>query len=191
MGESHTERILSAAERILYHEGFHGTGMDRLIAAAGVSPRTLYRRFRSKDALVRAVLERREARFLGDIATCAARLEARGQGPLRAYAWAYLDWLVREGSEGCMFLKAYAEYAAHEPAVAAFVAQHKRRVLEELGERAEREGRERGGGASVQLMLLLEGATALGPILGPSEAAEQARSAAAALLGTVDVSSPG
>jgi AcrR family transcriptional regulator len=57
-GRRRREAILDAAgERFLEH-GFHGTSMDDVGAAAGISGPGLYRHFASKDALLMAVLDR-------------------------------------------------------------------------------------------------------------------------------------
>jgi len=50
------ERILSAAYTLLYREGFARVSMDAIALAAGVTKRTLYYHFESKDALVAEVL---------------------------------------------------------------------------------------------------------------------------------------
>lgn len=52
------ERLLAAARELFYVDGITLTGVDALAARAGVSKRTLYREFGSKDELVRAYLER-------------------------------------------------------------------------------------------------------------------------------------
>lgn len=176
------DQILAAAEAVLYREGFHATGVDRLIGAAGVSPRTLYRHFRSKDDLVRAVLERREARFLERFEGDAARHAAAHGDPLLACFDALSDWLTVEGDQGCMFLKALGEYGVTVPAIAGMAVEHKQRVLEDLRRRVERAGLDPESGIPERLMLLMDGATALAPVLGPSRAAAQGRGAAADLL---------
>ncbi len=179
---SKTEQILEAAEAVLYREGFHATGMDRLIEAAGVSPRTLYRQFRSKDDLVRAVLARREARYFERFEGDLARHAAEHGNPLLACFDALSDWLDAGGDQGCMFLHALGEYGMHEPAIAGMVADHKRRVLHDLHRRVEAARLDPGSGLPERLMLLMEGATALAPVLGARAAAGQARAAAAELL---------
>ena len=50
-------RILENAYRLFYREGFQRAGVDALAEAAGVTKRTLYNHFPSKDALIGAVLE--------------------------------------------------------------------------------------------------------------------------------------
>jgi AcrR family transcriptional regulator len=56
-------RLVDAAERVFAELGT-AAGMDDIARAAGVGPATLYRRFATKDELVRAVLERFFARLL-------------------------------------------------------------------------------------------------------------------------------
>ena len=90
--------------------------------------------------------------------------------------------LTSEGDRGCMFLKALGEYGARAPAIAEVAVSHKRRVLDNLSRRVGTAGLEASDGLPEKLMLLMEGATALAPVLGPEEAADQARAAAADLL---------
>jgi AcrR family transcriptional regulator len=52
------ERILEAARELFYAQGVQATGVDALSARAGVSKRTLYREFGSKDELVAEHLRR-------------------------------------------------------------------------------------------------------------------------------------
>ncbi|MEC7764629.1 MAG: TetR/AcrR family transcriptional regulator [Pseudomonadota bacterium] len=50
------EKILAAAEDIFLAQGYHGTAMDAVTEAAGVSKQTVYVHFSSKEALFRAVI---------------------------------------------------------------------------------------------------------------------------------------
>lgn len=179
---SKAHQIAEAAETLFYKEGFHGTGIDRVVEVAQVTPRTLYRHYQSKDALVSAVLARREARYFRRIEQDAAAHLARHGDPLLALFDALADWLTSEGDSGCMFLKAFGEYLAHEPALAESARDHKCRVLADLRRRAGEAGFDPESGLPEQLLLLMEGATALAPILGGVVAASRARAAAATLL---------
>src|SRR5215831_17447071 len=53
------ERILASADRLFYLEGIRAIGVDTIAAEIGISKRTLYNHFPSKDALIAAYLERR------------------------------------------------------------------------------------------------------------------------------------
>ena len=53
---SPAERILAAAGKLFYTRGIRAVGVDRVAAEAGVSKRTLYSHYPSKDALITAYL---------------------------------------------------------------------------------------------------------------------------------------
>jgi len=52
------EQILQGAMRVFLQEGYAGTSMDRVAAAAGVSKQTIYSHFQDKDGLFVALIER-------------------------------------------------------------------------------------------------------------------------------------
>src|SRR5271168_2113588 len=53
------ERILETADRLFYLQGIRAIGVDTIAAEIGISKRTLYNHFPSKDALIAAYLARR------------------------------------------------------------------------------------------------------------------------------------
>src|SRR5215468_2712177 len=53
------ERILQTADRLFNLDGIRAVGVDTIAARIGISKRTLYNHFPSKDALITAYLERR------------------------------------------------------------------------------------------------------------------------------------
>jgi len=53
------ERILQTADRLFYLQGIRAIGVDTIAAEIGISKRTLYNHFPSKDALMSAYLQRR------------------------------------------------------------------------------------------------------------------------------------
>jgi AcrR family transcriptional regulator len=55
------QEILRAAEALFVCEGFHQTGMAAICAAVGMSPGALYRYFRSKTEIIRALIEEERA----------------------------------------------------------------------------------------------------------------------------------
>ncbi|MEV6942492.1 TetR/AcrR family transcriptional regulator [Streptomyces sp. NPDC051172] len=57
------ERLLDAAATLTYREGV-GIGVDALCKAAGVSKRSMYQLFESKDELLAASLEQRAAAYV-------------------------------------------------------------------------------------------------------------------------------
>ena len=53
------ERILETADRLFYGQGIRAVGVDTIAAEIGISKRTLYNYFPSKDDLIVAYLSRR------------------------------------------------------------------------------------------------------------------------------------
>src|SRR5690606_14463159 len=70
-GRRRREELLDAAEQLFLDQGFHGTSVDDLGAAAGISGPGLYRHFASKDAVLMAVLDRIWAQLRPAIDTAA------------------------------------------------------------------------------------------------------------------------
>ena len=124
------EQILNAALPEFYQHGFHATGVDQLSACAGVTKRTLYRHFPSKDLLIDAVLQSRDEEFME---LMAAFVDAY---PTVKRPQAYLDFLAEWGGaldfHGCMFINAAAEYADPSAMPHVQAKAHKARVKDYL-----------------------------------------------------------
>ncbi|HKJ95199.1 MAG TPA: helix-turn-helix domain-containing protein [Gammaproteobacteria bacterium] len=164
MRPSKRELVLETAERLFYEEGFHATGIDRLASEAGVVRMTLYNHFPSKDALIEAVLERRYARYMDDLRDAIARCESRGA--IKALAERHCDWLREHASRGCMIIKAIGEFEQHNPAIAGLGRRLKDELLVLVADAVEQDTGVRDTGTSERILVILEGANALVPILG-------------------------
>lgn len=88
--------ILRTALDLFREHGVAGTSMDTLARQAGVSTATLYRHFRSKEALFEAVTEASLARLEAALPGGAQDPEAR----LRALARAYAELLCEAETRG-------------------------------------------------------------------------------------------
>ena len=60
-------RLLDAAEAVMIKHGVEGTTLPRIARHARVAPATVYRRFKNKDALMRAVFRRFNERSSGAV----------------------------------------------------------------------------------------------------------------------------
>ncbi|MEU3722024.1 TetR/AcrR family transcriptional regulator [Streptomyces sp. NPDC031705] len=165
-------RLLDAAEALFYAEGIQAVGMDRVRERSGVPLKRLYRVFPSKEALVAACLERRDARWTGGLREAVA-------GSAEPVA-AVFDWLARWFSEpdfrGCAFLNAYGELGAGPAAVLDVVRRHKAGLRSLLG------GLTDSPALADQLLILVEGATVVAALDPGPEPALRAREAALRLL---------
>jgi AcrR family transcriptional regulator len=176
------DRILAAATRRFYEEGIHATGVDRVVADAGVAPMTLYRHFAGKDQLVAAALERWSGEWTGWLE---AEVERGGDLVGRvAGLWDALEkWFVAEGFRGSFVDNAALELR-HKPGHPAHevVAAHRAAVRKLLEGLARSAGASDPAGVAAQLHVLLDGAITVAVVDRQPGVAAGARSMAGALL---------
>ena len=70
------DRILETADRLFYLQGIRAVGVDTIAAEIGISKRTLYNHFPSKDALISAYLARRFVRRVHPTSRRSSRFSA-------------------------------------------------------------------------------------------------------------------
>ena len=172
------ERILSTAYGLFYREGFARVSVDAIAEAAGLTKRTLYYHFPSKDALVGAVLQRQHGYVLRRIQDWA---ETGTDDPAAMIdeLFARLErWASEPQWHGSGFTRITMELAdlPGHPARAA-AHRHKAAVEAWLAERLAAMAVEQPAETARQIKLLLEGCLSLILIHGDPG---YARSAAAA-----------
>lgn len=123
------ERILHRAHQLFYQHGIRATGVDKIIAAAGVTKVTFYRHFPAKNELVLAFLERRHQRWIHAFQQTLAR-ESQRQAEIPALLAALESWFTQPDFRGCAFINAASELADTLPEAMTLVQQHKRAMCE-------------------------------------------------------------
>ena len=168
------ERILETADRLFYLRGIRAVGVDTIAAEIGISKRTLYNHFPSKDALISAYLARR---FVAP---------RPSEKPAAEQILATFDSLERRFSakdfRGCPFVNAVAELGAEDQSVRQIAIAFKesrrlwfRDLLVQLGV-ADPEG------LATQLTLLVDGSIAQDLVRDDPSMARAAKNAARVLL---------
>jgi len=183
MAKSKRDILIETAYLLFYEKGFHATGLAEILATAGVAKGTLYQHFKSKDALIEAVLEREGEKIL---AAFTAAVE-QSAGTPRERLLAIFDvqntlWLQHRGFLGCPFIRAAGEYADRHHPVHRIAAMNKRLFTDYFRELATAAGARDPRGLARQLALLFEGAVILTHVSGEQDATVQARRAAGVLL---------
>ncbi|GES49454.1 TetR family transcriptional regulator [Rhizobium sp. NBRC 114257] len=178
------ERILQAAAKLFHSDGIRAISVDAIAEKAGVTKRTLYYHFRSKDDLIAAHLQARDEPNLaffkrwfeeteGDISEKVAGIFRQLAQSARSAKW-----------KGCGFLRTSVELInlpGHPALVAA--RTHKKSVEEWLGSVFV----EAGAGSNAlplarQIMLLLDGSFAVVLLHRDPSYMETAADAAARLI---------
>src|SRR5260221_1980450 len=168
------DRILETADRLFYLQGIRAVGVDTIAAEIGISKRTLYNHFPSKDALISAYLARR---FVAP---------RPSEKPPAEQILGTFDSLERRFSakdfRGCPFVNAVAELGTQDRAVKQIAIAFKesrrlwfRDLLLQLGV-ADAEG------LATQLTLLVDGSIAQDLVRDDPSMARAAKEAARVLL---------
>ncbi|MGJ7553650.1 TetR/AcrR family transcriptional regulator [Variovorax sp. RB2P76] len=128
------ERILLTAHDLFYADGIRATGIDRVIAAAGVTKVTFYRHFSSKDDLVREFLDHRHTRwmawFVDALGRRGAHERADDADALLLLADVMAEWFADPVFRGCAFINATAEVGGSVEGALQRAREHKREMVE-------------------------------------------------------------
>jgi len=174
------ERLLAAADELFYNEGVHTVGIDRVIEQAGVAKASLYNTFGSKDELVRAYLETRQAKVADRITRAVERYDTPRERLLAVFE-GQGDLFAQPGYRGCAFARASAE--SHPGDLAEQAAEGYRRwVRDLLTELAAQAGVPEPETLARQLHMLYEGSGQSARMDHDPGSAAVARTAAATLL---------
>lgn len=176
------QHIVETAYRLFKRDGFHATGIDKIIAEAEVAKMTMYRHFPSKEGLIVEVLDWRAERFKQQLDQLAEAAMTPHEKVMAIFDW-HERWFDSPDFHGCLFQHALAEFGEPTHAVFEAVARQKldlqRRLRDIL---AQSLPNEHAGYVATTLFMLIEGATLLANIGQGKAAIASARRAAADIL---------
>src|SRR6202140_5951931 len=176
------ERILETTDRLFYGQGIRAVGVDTIAAEIGISKRTLYNYFPSKDELIVAYLSRH----------CIP--QRTSDRPLPEQILRVFDllerWFASDTFRGCPFVNAIAELgdASHPGAKMAVAFKEQRRLW--LRDALTQLNVADADGLATQVAILVEGAIIAALIRGDPGMAAAAKAAARVLLAAAGVPDP-
>ncbi|RWM24999.1 MAG: TetR/AcrR family transcriptional regulator [Mesorhizobium sp.] len=181
------QHVVDTAYALFKRDGFHATGIDRIIAEADIAKMTMYRHFPAKDDLIVAVLEHRAARFERQLERLAATA-----GTAAAKIATILDWHERwfrdPDFHGCLFAHALAEFGDPDHPVFKAAVRQKNGLRKRMRSILEEEmPPQRAEGAAAALSMLIEGATLMAQMGEATAAIDSARKAASAIIASARV----
>ena len=173
---------LAAASELFYEQGIHAVGVDAIAERAGVTKKTLYDRFGSKERLVVEYLRERDRAWheLLD-----ERLRQAGPDPRDRLAAVFATsdaWALDRGPKGCAMVNAHAEISDPAHPAYAVIVEQKRWMLALFTDLATAAGADDPARVGGQLMLLHEGAIVAAGMRAVDDAYTIAADAAAGLL---------
>jgi AcrR family transcriptional regulator len=177
-------RVLDAASALFYERGIHAVGVDTIAEAAGVTKKTLYDRFGSKEQLVVSYLQHRDARWRENLATHLTAHPEPGVDRVLAVFDAAIAWSFENSSKGCSAINARAEIGDGHDGHPVFpeVARQKTWLLETFADLCLEAGAPDPESLARLLMLLYEGAIVTVGMETFSRPFELARDTARSLL---------
>ncbi|MEX3969621.1 TetR/AcrR family transcriptional regulator [Paraburkholderia caribensis] len=188
------ERLLEAAEALVYSGGIHGTGIDAVVERSGVARKTLYKNFGSKESLIAAALERRDYRWIRWFVEGTLSRADRPYERLLVMFEVLHDSFKSPDFHGCAFLNAAEEITsktdrirviarAHKEKLTAFILEQCIELVETIAANIDKATRHRiGMSLTDHWMILLDGATSVAMISGDPNSAFVAQHSARLLL---------
>ena len=178
-----TSRILKAAYALFYRQGFNRTDMDDVADEAGVSKRTVYVHFESKDRLLAEALAAHEPLAEAHTSAWADTLDTDLPAGVTRLFEDLATWSRSPGWVGSGYTRLALELADLPGHPAREIARrHKARVATCISEALARGGVRDPDALATQIQLLIEGANALTVIHGTDSYCHHAAVAAARLI---------
>lgn len=128
MSHSKRDHIIQSARTLFQREGFHCTGIDRLLEHAGVAKMTLYNNFGSKEQLIVDVLEDSSKLMVDRFQSFA---QSAGSDPYDQILGIFRSlgaWYDEPEFSGCIFQAAAAEFPEEDSGPARATRAHHERV---------------------------------------------------------------
>lgn len=178
-------KIREVSARLFYEQGYHATGINQIIAEAGIAKASLYHHFPAKSDLLQDYLEEKDRTLFRDLDTFLT-----AHKDIRSKLLALFDFRIKrqinQNFGGCAFVKASME-APEESKTQAIAAQHKEQFKRFIKIQVKQlKGRHllQPDQLSDTLYLLLEGAIADAQMMKNKSSLTKAKKIARQLIGS-------
>lgn len=177
------DRILTAASDLFYKEGIQHVGIDRIIAESGVAKMSLYNHFKSKDALIAVWLQEQHECWRTWFQNAVDRYaQETDELPVLAIFDAIKEWAEEPNFRGCAFINSAVELVNPEHPGYQVSLEHQQAVFDYILDLVKAAKLPNPQALTHQLVILMQGATVLTMMQRSSDAAVQAKAAAATLI---------
>src|SRR5215467_4500356 len=174
------QRLLDTAADLFYRQGIGAVGVDQLSKQAGVSKRTLYQQFGSKDRLIAESLDAHGAAVIGHYIP-AEDPGASARQQILAVFDGLSGWTASETFRGCPFVNTATELADPGHPARRIARDYKLRLREYFARQAARGGAKDPQRLADQLLVVFDGAS-VQAVIGTVQHSGAVRTAVEALL---------
>lgn len=175
------EKILATAEKLIYENGIHGTGMDLLVKTSGVARKSIYRYFANKDDIAAAALNARDVRWMEWFRSECEKAKTSQDRIISIFA-VLKSWFESDDFRGCAFINTAGEVGDVDDPIRHIAKLHKQKLLDYILELTGQLGIEDPRSLAKQLFVLIEGTITVARVMGDYSLLDSAREAAIVLL---------
>ena len=155
--------IVTTASRLFYEQGYNSTGINEIIAEAGVAKATLYNHFKSKDDICIAFLQHKNNAFIASLSSY-CDLKKEGDARILAIFDFLLDFYNGDSFNGCWCINTMAEIPKTKQTIKLEIQQQKQGLIQFITNSIQKNKpaltEEQSNVLAKQLYLLYEGAVA-------------------------------
>ncbi len=177
------ERIIEAASRLFYFEGYNQTGINQIIEEANVAKSSMYQSFRSKEDIAITYLQGRHGAWMKKMDDFVSQRKDGKDRILGAFDFME-DWLKEVDFRGCGFQNIITDLPKEQDRIKDQVLLHKNEVKKWVFNNLNevRDNRGANEALSGEIMVLIEGAIILSQIQKDAWPIESAKNACKKLL---------
>ena len=125
------ERIIETASDLFYNNGYNQTGINQIIAEAGVAKASMYQHFRSKEDIAVAYLVKRHGMWMGKLTDSISKQNtAKGQ-VIGCFDY-LMDWLSEVDYRGCGWQNIIPDLPAGQHKIMDQAVYHKNQLRESI-----------------------------------------------------------
>ncbi len=179
---SKRDQLIQTAVKLFAKNGFHATGVDTIAAESGVTKRTLYAHFGSKEELVLAALRQHDGVFRAEFVRQVEASAKTPRGQLLAVFDVAEGWFQQNSFYGCMFINAAGEYSNADTPIRQMCREFKTLVKGYIQELCGKAGAKDPERLAEEMAMLFEGAIVTAQVSQNPNAAQIAKRATKALI---------
>lgn len=160
------ERIIEAASRLFYFNGYNQTGINQIIEEANVAKASMYQHFRSKEDIAVAYLIARHSMWMGQLNECVS-VQNTSKGKVIGCFDFLAKWLTEVNFRGCGWQNIITDLPEDHQKIRQQAILHKNDVriwIQNLLKREDQYDNDEAEELGDEVLILLEGAIILSQI---------------------------
>jgi AcrR family transcriptional regulator len=123
------ERIIATASDLFYNNGYNQTGINQIIAEAGVAKASMYQHFRSKEDIAVAYLKQRHINWMGSLIDFVSSADSNKEKLIMSFDF-LKTWLDEVNYRGCGFQNIICDLPQDQQKIKDQVVLHKNDLKE-------------------------------------------------------------